>query len=218
MKRVILIFILCVFSLWMSAQSQNQYKSKTQRRVRVTYMDNSNIRDANYFRQKIQLPKFDNVARDIVNEQILVANAKVSLSREDTEILFSIHTNGFPLVFPLVYESDPCLSLMLVSNDSTNLAVDRAYIVDTTQGGFDFLCDIYQLDSVKCFIDADGGHSKTIAIVSHYGTMHEFEIDGFIYSEIIKINKGKAEFKSNITIPVMKIERGRLEEENLSTN
>ena len=134
----------------------------------------------------------------------------LSLSHEDIKLIFSIHTGGTPIVFPLVYESDPCLSLMLVSNDSINLAIDKVFIVDATGEDFRFDRDIHRLDSVKCLIDVDGGYSKMIAIVSHEGIKREFEIDGFLYHKILEINNRRTKFRANVTIPIVKMEAERI--------
>lgn len=136
--------------------------------------------------------------------------ADLSLSHEETKFLFSIYTGGTPIVFPLVYESDPCLSLMLVSNDSINLAIDKAYIVDATGDDFRFNRDIHRLDTVKCFIDVDGGYSKMIAVVSRHGIQREFEIDGFLYHKILEINNRRTKFKANVTIPIIRIAAERI--------
>lgn len=130
----------------------------------------------------------------------------VSKSRKQTEMEFAKSIQGVPLVIPLVAESDKTLFLMPVANDSITRRVDRLYLVDSTQDDFIYERDIYQVDCVKKNVDSD--HSTYYVVVSSIkdGIYKEYEIDGYMYHQIRKINDNEYEYyKSNIKIPIIKI-------------
>lgn len=126
-------------------------------------------------------------------------------SRKELEKQFSEAVQGIPLVTPLIGESSPCLFLMPVSNDDDSLRVDRLYLVDTTGEKFDFERDIYEIKHIERIDETENSSCKYIAVVSNIQdkTQHEYEIDGFMYNQIWKINNGKWDYPSAIKIPVV---------------
>ena len=130
-------------------------------------------------------------------------------SRKKTEIGLSQAIQGTPLVIPLPEESDPTLFLMPVSNDKSNLVIDRLYLIDGTQEVFIFDRDIYQIKCVKRIYEDKNFYLKYIVIATSNkrNTQHEFEIDGYMYHQIWKINNEKWEYPSNIKIPVITIKQ-----------
>lgn len=126
-------------------------------------------------------------------------------SRKQTEIRFAQAIQGIPLVIPLPEESDPTLFLMPVSNDKDILKIDRLYLVDSTGEEFDFERDIYEIKHIERIDETENSSCKYIAVVSNIQdkTQHEYEIDGFMYHKIWKINNGKWDYPSAIKIPVV---------------
>lgn len=127
-------------------------------------------------------------------------------SIKQTETRFSQAIHGIPLVIPLPEESDPTLFLMPVSNDKTDLSVDRIYLVDCLQEEFVFERDIYKINYIERINETEESSVKYIAVVSSIenGSLYEYEIDAFTYHQIRKINSNTWEYKSNITIPIIK--------------
>lgn len=121
------------------------------------------------------------------------------IEKELTEAL-----NGTLLAIPLYNESTlPALFLIPVSNDDIDLRVDRLYILNAGVNGVDLNRDVFRIDSV--IIDEN---------IYAFGTNHKmelikkkFEIDGYDYNIIQKINTGTYEHESNIKIPVIKKKR-----------
>ena len=129
-------------------------------------------------------------------------------SRKQTEIRFIQAIQGIPLVIPLPEESDPTLFLMPASNDNNILKVDKMYLVDSTREKFVFERDIYEIKHIERIDETENSSCKYIAVVSNIQdkTQHEYEIDGFMYHQIWKINHGEWDYPSAIKIPVIYIE------------
>ena len=132
-----------------------------------------------------------------------IEEAVVYKSRKQTEMEFAQSIQGTPLVIPLVRESDKSLFLMPVANDSTIRRVDRLYLVDSTQDDFIYERDIYRVDSIVKK-NVDSLYSTYYAVVSNIkdGINKEYELDGYMYHQIRKINDNKYEYKSNIKIKI----------------
>lgn len=132
-----------------------------------------------------------------------IEEAVVYKSRKQTEMEFAQSIQGTPLVIPLVRESDKSLFLMPVANDSTIRRVDRLYLVDSTQDDFIYERDIYRVDSIVKK-NVDSLYSTYYAAVSNIknGICKEYEIDGYMYHQIRKINENK--YKSNIKIKIIR--------------
>lgn len=126
----------------------------------------------------------------------------LELSRKLTERKFSNATGGYLLSYPLVFESDPSLFWLLVSDDSTKMQINRVYLVDATHE-FRFERDIYPLDSV--YFKPNEEEPFSIVVSGKSGIKKSYYIDGFMYHTIIKIHKNEFEIPSNIVIPVKTI-------------
>lgn len=126
---------------------------------------------------------------------------------KQTEIRFTQAVKGTPLIIPLPEQSDPTLFLMPVSNNKDTLRVDRLYLVDCTQKEFIYERDIYMINEIKKVNDVKDSIVKFIATVTSDkdASQHEYEIDGYTYHQIRKINNGTWDYKSNIKIPVITI-------------
>lgn len=129
-------------------------------------------------------------------------------SRKQTEIRFIQAIQGIPLVIPQPEESDPTLFLMPASNDNNILKVDKMYLVDSTREKFVFERDIYEIKHIERIDEKEDSSCKYIAVVSNIldKTQHEYEIDGFMYHQIWKINDGEWDYPSAIKIPIIYIE------------
>ena len=129
-------------------------------------------------------------------------------SRKQTEIRFAQAIQGIPLVTPLPEESDPTLFLMPVSNDNDTLKIDRLYLVDSTREEFVFERDIYEMKHIERIGETEDSSCKYIAVVSNIldKTQHEYEIDGYMYHLIWKINNGEWDYPSALKISVVYIE------------
>ena len=126
-------------------------------------------------------------------------------SRTQTEIRFAQAIQGIPLVIPLPEESDSTLFLMPASNDNNILKVDKLYLVDSTREKFVFERDIYEIKHIERIDETEDSSCKYIAVVSNVldKTQHEYEINGYMYHLIWKINNGKWDYPSAIKIPIM---------------
>jgi len=128
---------------------------------------------------------------------------RIRTQREETVRLFSEAVGGTPVRTPLVFESDKSLSLLLVSNDSLSLRVDRVYLVDATRDDFSFTRDIYLIDSIKVIHQEIGSQFKAVVSGLKDKKTNEFEIDAYLYHIIArKLNQNKYECPSNVSIPV----------------
>ena len=125
----------------------------------------------------------------------------LELSRKLTERNFSNATGGYLLSYPLIFESDPSLFWLLVSDDSTKKQINRVYLVDATHE-FRFERDIYSLDSVYYKPNEEEPFSVVVSGIN--GIKKSYFIDGFMYHTIIKILTDKYEIPSNIVVPVLK--------------
>lgn len=112
---------------------------------------------------------------------------------------------GVPFVIPLPEESDPGLFLMPASNSNDSLKVDRLYLIDGTRDDFVFERDIYEIKCIERTNVAEDSTYKNKALVLNvrYKTPHLFEIDGLMYHQIMKINKGEWDYPTAIKIPAV---------------
>ncbi len=125
--------------------------------------------------------------------------------REETISKFSRAVGGTPLRIPLIFESDKSWSMLLVSDDSVKLGVDRVFLVDGTRedGDFNFNSDIYLVDSIKVIQEEIGCEYYAVVRCIKNDNRKIVPIDGYDYHIICrKINIDKYEdYPSRIKIP-----------------
>ena len=163
--------------------------------VAMIALSNCTSVDSNRLLEESCLPNCTLHANDGRDKQ------SIEQSRMLTETKFSTATGGYVLSYPLIFESDPSLSWLLVCDDSTKMQIDRVYLVDATHE-FRFDRDIYSLDSVYYNPNEEGPFR--VVVSGKNGIKKSYLIDGFMFSTIVEINKDSYKFPSNIMIPVIK--------------
>lgn len=143
----------------------------------------------------------ENMIKDLTDLNIRkeVPSKQASIQKELLISLFSKALNGTPLSIPYLEESDSAYFLIPVSDDDKKLCIDRLYFVDGTQKKFDYDRDIYQIDSIR---KKNGTYYVMVSRIKSK-VKKEFEIDGLLLHDIYNINKNKADYKSNICIPII---------------
>ena len=141
----------------------------------------------------------------MVTEATNISDAQITTnSRKQTEKNYANAVHGIPLSFLLVEESDATTFLMPVANDKDNRRIDKLYLVDATQQDFKDDRDIYHIDSINFYVNAED--SPYIAFVTSIngGLQKKYELNDLQFRQIRKINENKYEFPSNIIIPIRK--------------
>lgn len=152
-----------------------------------------------------ELIQLVNVVENMVTEATNISDAQITTnSRKQTEKNYANAVHGIPLSFLLVEESDATTFLMPVANDKDNRRIDKLYLVDATQQDFKYDRDIYQIDSINFYVNAED--SPYIAFVTSINgrLQKKYELNDLQFRQIRKINENKYEFPSNIIIPIRK--------------
>jgi hypothetical protein len=140
--------------------------------------------------------------RQLTNEKKSVYQSKV-ISHKELENRLRQTIHGIPLGgIPILEKSTPALFLMPVSNTPDSL-VEKVYLIDGTRDDFLFERDFYKIICIGRS-NAEDSIYKNMAFVSNvrYKTLHLFEIDGFMYHQIMKINKGEwDDYPTAVKIP-----------------